>query len=65
MALYLGLMSGTSMDGVDAVLIEVDGRPDAAAVQVVAHGHWAMPAELRRHLIVLNQVGSDELHGAA
>ena len=65
MALYLGLMSGTSMDGVDAVLIEADALPATAAVQVVAHGHWPMPAELRRRLIALNQVGSDELHGAA
>ena len=65
MALYLGLMSGTSMDGVDAVLIESDAPAATAVVQVVAHNHMAMPAELRRQLMALNQVGRDELHGAA
>jgi anhydro-N-acetylmuramic acid kinase len=59
--LYIGLMSGTSLDGVDGVLAEFSGpRP-----RVLAHTSLDMPAALRAELLALNTSGPDELHRAA
>ena len=60
--LFVGLMSGTSLDGVDAVLAEVaaDGR-----LRVAGHAHRPYPAALRAELLALNAPGADELHRAA
>ncbi len=46
MTLYAGLISGTSMDGVEAVLLDVDG----ARFAIRAAHHHDYPAELRREL---------------
>ncbi len=58
----IGLMSGTSLDGVDGVLARFDaqGRP-----RVLAHAHRPFPAALRDELLALNSPGPDELHRAA
>ncbi|MBU6258651.1 MAG: anhydro-N-acetylmuramic acid kinase [Burkholderiales bacterium] len=63
MAWFIGAMSGTSLDGVDAVLAEGDaGRPLAGR----AHVHLGMPAALRDELLDLNRGGgADELHRGA
>jgi anhydro-N-acetylmuramic acid kinase len=61
MALYLGLMSGTSLDGVDGVLADVT---DASA-EVHAHEHRPFGPGLRAELRALNRSGADELHRAA
>lgn len=61
MALYIGLMSGTSLDGVDGVVADVtDSR-----VAVHRHEHRPFGADLRRELLALNRPGPDELHRAA
>lgn len=62
MALYIGLMSGTSLDGVDAVLADV--VPDTPP-RALAHVHLAMPEALATELLALNRSGDDELHRAA
>lgn len=64
MTLYIGLMSGTSLDGVDGVLADFDGAAGAPA-RVRAHRHEAFGDALRADLLSLNQAGSDELHRAA
>lgn len=66
--LFIGLMSGTSLDGVDAVLARFTDQPalgGRAAIDVLAHAHTDMPADLREALWRLNQPGDDELHRAA
>lgn len=60
--LYIGLMSGTSLDGVDAVLARFD---DAGGLAVLGHVHRPFPGPLRDELLALNRPGNDELHRAA
>jgi len=61
MPLFAGLMSGTSTDGVDAVLASFDG----GAPEVRAHVHLPFADALRAELLALNRAGPDELHRAA
>ena len=64
--LYIGLMSGTSMDGVDGVLMRASPEADGhAAWQVMAHAHRPLPANLREALMDLNTPGEDEVHRCA
>ena len=64
--LYIGLMSGTSLDGVDGVLTELGGLGEAPAQpRVLASAHIPMPQALRQEFLTLNSAGADELHCAA
>ena len=56
MTLYIGLMSGTSLDGVDGVLIDL-----APPVTLRAHHHRAFDAALRTELLAFNIPGHNEL----
>jgi anhydro-N-acetylmuramic acid kinase len=58
--LYIGLMTGTSLDGVDAVLADCAGVPP----RTLAHDHRPLPAPLRAELLALNTPGADEIHRA-
>src|SRR6201995_4962059 len=64
MTLYIGLRSGTSMDGVDGVLVDF-GADARAGLHVVTDAHVAMPAALGAELMALNMSGPDELQRAA
>jgi anhydro-N-acetylmuramic acid kinase len=46
----VGLMSGTSMDGVDAALLTVDAHPDSPEVELLAFATLDYPEELREAL---------------
>jgi anhydro-N-acetylmuramic acid kinase len=65
MSLYIGLMSGTSLDGVDGVLARFPEDPSRHEMAVLAHAHRPFPTELREELLALNRPGgTDELHRA-
>jgi anhydro-N-acetylmuramic acid kinase len=55
--LFIGLMSGTSVDSIDAVLVEfLDGKP-----HLLAGRAEPVPADLRRELLALTRPGPDEI----
>ena len=62
--LYIGLMSGTSLDGVDGVLLDMAPR-SAQTLSVLAHKHRPLAPELAAELLALNTPGTNELHRAA
>jgi anhydro-N-acetylmuramic acid kinase len=59
--LFIGLMSGTSLDGVDGVLVEFGG----ASPVVLAHQAIGFPEGLRADFLALNTSGPDEIHRSA
>ena len=54
-------MSGTSLDGVDAVLMRQD-TPTAARMTLVGHHFIAMPYGLRQEFLALQSPQENELH---
>ena len=56
---YIGIMSGTSMDGADAVLIQMQGKQWQRAV---AHSFLPYSDGLRQELLALQNIGENELH---
>lgn len=54
--LYVGLMSGTSLDGIDAVLVELSQPP-----RLIAARTFPLPDALRNQLLALCQPGADEI----
>ena len=60
--LHIGLMSGTSLDGVDAVLVDL---PATGELKVRGHAHLPLPAALHAELLALNTPADNELHRAA
>ena len=57
---YLGVMSGTSLDGLDIALVRQESHPT-----LLAHHYLPMPAALRAELLALCASGPDELARAA
>jgi anhydro-N-acetylmuramic acid kinase len=60
-SLYIGLMSGTSMDGVDGVLVDFA----SGSLALLAHTHRPFEPAVRASLMALNNRGTDELHRSA
>lgn len=45
--IVIGLMSGTSVDGIDAAVVRLDGAPPSLTWEVLGHSHRSFPSELR------------------
>lgn len=56
--LYAGLMSGTSLDGIDAVLADLGGQQP----QLLGRHYLPFDAALKEELLALHYPGHDELH---
>jgi anhydro-N-acetylmuramic acid kinase len=68
--LFIGLMSGTSLDGVDGALVAFKSSANSNGLQhamaVISHSHCPLPVLLRKELLSLNVPhGSNELHRSA
>lgn len=61
---YIGLMSGTSLDGVDGVLADLSPN-DEFPCRVLCHAHHAFDPALASELLALNEPAGNELHRAA
>jgi anhydro-N-acetylmuramic acid kinase len=58
--LYIGLMSGTSLDGVDGVLVELP--ENGGGMRILASAYQPFSGEMRAEAMVLQQSGENEIH---
>ncbi len=59
--MFIGLMSGTSADGIDAVLVSTN----AGQSTLIHSHHQPMPGELRNAILAFRESGPNELHRLA
>lgn len=62
---YIGLMSGTSLDGVDGVIYDFSSEFPKVTNKVTSFSSAPFTPELRAELLALNSAGDNELHRAA
>ena len=62
--LVLGMMSGTSVDGIDVALVRISGAPPSLKINLVNHTSIAFPASVRKEILRVaeqNAITSGEL----
>lgn len=64
-SLFIGLMSGTSLDGIDGVLAAFPEESSSASIRTLATTYLAFPAALRTELMALQASGDNEIHREA
>jgi anhydro-N-acetylmuramic acid kinase len=60
--LFIGLMSGTSLDGVDGVLAAFAEEGDAHRIQTLSTAYLPFPPQLRNDLLALQAPSENEIH---
>lgn len=63
--LFIGLMSGTSLDGVDGVLAAFPADGSEHPIRTVCTAYLPFPDSLRGELMALQTPGADEIHREA
>ncbi len=53
MALVIGLMSGTSVDGIDAALVDITGTDEDLKVELLSGATYPYPDELREQILAV------------
>jgi anhydro-N-acetylmuramic acid kinase len=56
--LVMGMMSGTSADGIDAALVRISGAPPSISAKLQGHYHARFPARVRQAILRLANGGS-------
>ena len=56
--LVMGMMSGTSADGIDAALVRIYGAPPAISAKLQGHYHARFPARVRQAILRLADGGA-------
>lgn len=59
--IYLGLMSGTSVDGIDAVAIDLSDGSISHEERVLGHCSLAIPEQIKSRVIALSSEATDSL----
>jgi anhydro-N-acetylmuramic acid kinase len=49
--LVLGMMSGTSADGIDAALVKIGGTPPNLKINLINHTHQSFPPQVRKEIL--------------
>jgi len=63
--LIAGAMSGTSADGVDVAIVEIDGRGPDMTARLIRHVHEPYRPDLRRQIFAIREGGAAELRKLA
>jgi len=63
--LFIGLMSGTSLDGVDGVLAGFPADESDGPIRTIATAHCPFPSDLRAELMALQAPSDNEIHREA
>lgn len=59
--LAIGLMSGTSGDGVDLALAEIEGKSSSLQVKLLAFNTYPYPLQIRKRILALNKAKAEEI----
>ena len=63
--IYIGLMSGTSLDGVDGVMVSLPANDKDTGMQILATAYLPFDTDLRQQALRLQQASDNELHHEA